>query len=116
YFCMSILVIMVLLAWRWQGQESLRLGVGHGALLFVNLCANVLPLIPGLDALRDCGLAMYGTLLVWGSGVLFLRLQTMSRASLSTANRAEIRAAAWSPAACLILQGGASFVSSVWQF
>jgi hypothetical protein len=94
YFCMSILVIMVLLAWRWQGQESLRPGVGLGTLLFVNLCANVLPLIPGLDVLRDCGLAMYGTLLVWGAGVLFLWRQTRSHALSSTANRAEIRAAA----------------------
>src|SRR5262249_6298793 len=77
YFSLSLPLVMGLFAAAWPSQngtpradrlrwEGLRL------LLAVNVVANVLPRWPGLEPLRDVGMAAYAALLLWAAGCLVL--------------------------------------------
>jgi hypothetical protein len=73
YFSLALPLVMALLADRWQGRPGLTLGPWLLGLLAVNFVANLLPQLPDMSLLRDCGSAMYGNLLVWAAGVVLLR-------------------------------------------
>lgn len=78
YFCLALPVIMGLLAVAWESPAGDGAGrrwqdVGLTLLLGANLVANTLPHLPGMELLRDLGVATYGTLLVWLAAVLLLR-------------------------------------------
>ncbi|HEX5270670.1 MAG TPA: glycosyltransferase family 87 protein [Gemmataceae bacterium] len=62
YFSLSVPLVLGLTA-AWQARG----GVGRGLvlLLAVNVAANALPRLPGLEVLRDVGLAGYAALLLW---------------------------------------------------
>jgi hypothetical protein len=79
YFSLALPLVTALLAARWQDQRCLSLGPGLLGLLVLNGTANVLPQLPNMTILRDCGSAMYGTLLVWLAGVALLRRRGRSR-------------------------------------
>jgi hypothetical protein len=73
YFCLSILVVMGLLAGSWEraGQASLPRWLPW--LLGGVLVGNVLPLLPSLEILKDTGLAAYANLTLWLAGCGTLR-------------------------------------------
>jgi hypothetical protein len=70
YFSLSVpLVLGLVAASGLPRRRSGRLrGVALGALLAVNVVANALPRVPGLEALRQLGLAGYAALLLWAIG------------------------------------------------
>jgi hypothetical protein len=70
YFCLALPLVMGMLALSWEGAPTPGLGVGWVSLLAVNVVANALPLFPGLELLRDAGLAMYAALLLWTAGLV----------------------------------------------
>src|SRR5262249_1938558 len=70
YFCLTVPLVMGLLAASWEGGGGPRLGIGLALVLGVNLAANVLPQFPLFQVLRDAGLAMYGGLLLWAAGLV----------------------------------------------
>jgi hypothetical protein len=73
YFLLALPVIMGLVSFRWNRHGFTRLGVGLSLLLAINLVANILPRLPGLELLRDFGVVTYSTLLLWLAAVLLLR-------------------------------------------
>ncbi len=75
YFALAIPLVMGLLADTWERRPAPRLGPGLWLVLLLNLAAGVLPQVPGLQAPRDLGAAMYGVLLLWlvGSARLWAR-------------------------------------------
>ncbi len=73
YFSLALPLVAAILAERWQRQEGLSLPAWLWALLAVNALANLLPQLPNMNLLRDCGSAMYGNLLLWLVGVVLLR-------------------------------------------
>jgi hypothetical protein len=73
YFSLALPLVMALLAGRWQEQERLALGTWLLGLLLLNGIVNLLPQLPDMTILRDCGSAMYGTLFVWLAGIVLLR-------------------------------------------
>jgi hypothetical protein len=75
YFCLALPLVMGLVATRWDRVEDPRLGLCWTLLMHVYLAANVLPNLPGLEVLRDLGLAMYAALLLWLVGCAMLLLQ-----------------------------------------
>ncbi len=79
YFSLALPLVMALLAARWQEQQNLSLRPWLLGLLVLNGIANLLPQLPNMTILRDCGSAMYGTLLVWLAGVALLRRRGRSR-------------------------------------
>ncbi len=89
YFCMSIPLVMGLLAARWESMIDPRLGGGLTILLAVHFVANVLGQVPALQLLRDCGAATYGALVLWtvGLGVLRRRIHTSPVAAVPPAER-----------------------------
>jgi alpha-1,2-mannosyltransferase len=72
YFCLSLPIIMGTLAAVWHSNSSALAKVGIAAVLAVHLMGNALPNIPGLQLIRDCGLASYTALLVWLAGMVIL--------------------------------------------
>jgi hypothetical protein len=72
YFCMMVPLIMGLTVAAWERGPAPRWHVGWGVLLGANLITNILPQFPVFQVLRDTGLAMYGSLLLWGVGVVVL--------------------------------------------
>jgi hypothetical protein len=88
YFCLSLPILMGLVAasWRsdWAAEKGPRLGTGLLCLLGINLVANALPRFPGLEVLRDVGLAMYAGLLLWLTGCIVLWTGNRARGSLAS--------------------------------
>ncbi|HEY7428398.1 MAG TPA: glycosyltransferase family 87 protein [Gemmataceae bacterium] len=79
YFSLALPLVMALLAGRWQEQETLAPGPWLLGLLLVNAAANLLPQLPDMTILRDCGSAMYGALLVWMAGLVLLKRRNRLR-------------------------------------
>ncbi|MBV9125193.1 MAG: DUF2029 domain-containing protein, partial [Planctomycetes bacterium] len=79
YFCLSVPLVMGLLAAHWEKAQAPHQGKGLALLLAVYAVANVLPHIPGLEVIRDLGLAMYGALLLWLVGMRVLWRQVRPR-------------------------------------
>jgi hypothetical protein len=82
YFSLAVPLVMCLLATRWEQQAGIGPGVGLVWLLACSAVANLLPHIPSLIALRDLGLAMYGTVTLWLTGVIVLWRRTRSGSRL----------------------------------
>jgi alpha-1,2-mannosyltransferase len=74
YFCLSLPLAMGLVAASWE-RNGARLGTAAALALAVNGLANTVPHLPGCELLRDTGLAMYGTMVLWlaGSVAVWLR-------------------------------------------
>jgi hypothetical protein len=73
YFLLALPVVLGLIGRAWERRGFPRLGPGLALLLGINLVANVLPRLPGLQVLRDLGLVTYATLLLWLVAVVALR-------------------------------------------
>jgi hypothetical protein len=72
YFCLAIPLFMGLLAVAWERQADARAGRVLIGLLGLNVILHALPHVPGMEIVRDLGLAMYATLAVWAVGVVVL--------------------------------------------
>jgi hypothetical protein len=94
YFCMAVPLVMGLLAARWERLPEPRVGVGLGLVFTVFVIFSIPGQLPGLDLVRDCGLAMYGALLLWGAGVRFLWQQKRLGASQNCVPGQPLQAAA----------------------
>ncbi len=70
YFSLSLPLVTGLMALA--GRARPLLGKGLGLLLALNVVANALPRLPGLEVLRDAGLALYAALLLWAVGCVVL--------------------------------------------
>jgi hypothetical protein len=73
YFCLAAPLLMGLFASAWEGSISPRLSKGLAALLAFNILGLALPHFPGMECLRDLGLAMYASLSLWFAGCVALR-------------------------------------------
>ncbi|HWG43407.1 MAG TPA: glycosyltransferase family 87 protein [Gemmataceae bacterium] len=80
YFSLALPLVMALLVERWRHHEALTLSGPLWVLLGANALANLLPNLPNMNLLRDCGSAMYGSLLLWLTAIVLLR-QRRSRVS-----------------------------------
>jgi hypothetical protein len=77
YFCLSLPLVMGVLAATWEGASAPHLGVGMLLALTANVVANTLPHFAGpraplMQLLRDDGLASAAALLLWLVGILIL--------------------------------------------
>jgi hypothetical protein len=73
YFCLSVPIVIGLLlaSQNWVARMSLRRPM---RLIFTTVVlSQALPQIPGLEILRDLGLAQVGALLLWGAAIYQLR-------------------------------------------
>jgi hypothetical protein len=68
YLSLSLPLAMGLVAASWERNGAARLGAWTALALIANGVANILPHFPGCELLRDTGLAMYGTLVLWLAG------------------------------------------------
>jgi hypothetical protein len=95
YFCMVIPILMALIASIWEsrqtGIETPRLGKRLGLVLCLYFAANTLPRLPGLEALRDLGLAMYAATFLWG--VACVRVTWPQRVHVETVSALSTRRA-----------------------
>lgn len=73
YFSLALPLVMALLVRRWQRHEGLALDWALWGILAANTIAILLPNLPDMNLLRDCGSAMYGSLLLWLTGIVLLR-------------------------------------------
>jgi hypothetical protein len=72
YFCLCAPLVMCLLADCWERQAELAPGMPLVVLLALGWIANLVPLLPKLEWLRDFGMAMYAALALWLVGVVVL--------------------------------------------
>jgi hypothetical protein len=72
YFSLLLPLVTALAADRWQKHKGLSLGPWLLGIVIVNGIGNFLPQLPDMNLFRDCGSAMYGSLLVWMMGVAVL--------------------------------------------
>jgi hypothetical protein len=94
YFCMAVPLVMALLAARWERIGEGKVGIGLTLLFMLNMLANIPGHIPGFDLVRDCGLAMYGALLLWTAGVVYLWKQSRALPAESVVDGQYLPAAA----------------------
>jgi hypothetical protein len=69
YFCLLTPLLMGLLAASWEERPNSLLPTGLAVLLALFAAANVLIVVPGLELIRDVGLATYLALAIWGVAV-----------------------------------------------
>jgi hypothetical protein len=72
YFSLALPLVTALLVECWQRRQGLTLDPVLWVVLIVNAIANLLPNLPNMTLLRDCGSAMYGSLLLWLSAIVLL--------------------------------------------
>jgi hypothetical protein len=77
YFCLSLPLVVGVLAATWEGASAPHLGTGMLLALTANVAANTLPHFAGpraplMQLLRDDGLASAAALLLWLVGILIL--------------------------------------------
>lgn len=72
YFSLLLPLVMALVADHGQQCASVYPGPWLLGILIVNAIANCLPQLPEMNLMRDCGSAMYGSLLIWMTGVAVL--------------------------------------------
>ncbi len=72
YFSLLVPLAMGLVAERWRRFEDVKLGWWLMGALIANGVADFLPQLPDMNVFRDCGSAMYGSLIVWAMGAAFL--------------------------------------------
>ncbi len=77
YFSLALPLVMALLVERWRHHAGLSLSLPLWGLLGLNAVANLLPNLPNMNLLRDCGSAMYGSLLLWLTAIVLLRLRRL---------------------------------------
>ncbi len=83
YYSLMLPLVMALVADRWQERQDLSLGPWLLGVLIVHGIAEFLPQLPNANLLRDCGSAMYGSLLMWLLGVVVLWRRRASRGTES---------------------------------
>jgi len=72
YYSLLLPLVTALLVNRWQKREGLSLGPWLWVVLIVNAIGSFLPQLPDMNIFRDCGSAMFGSLLTWLTGVAVL--------------------------------------------
>jgi hypothetical protein len=72
YFVLSLFLAMGLAAAAWERQGTCRMTPGLWLMLVLNVAANIPPHVPGMEPLRDCGLATAAALSLWAAGLITL--------------------------------------------
>jgi hypothetical protein len=72
YFALSLPLVMALTAREWERNGAMRLSRGLWALIAIQVVGNTLPLIAGLEVLKDAGLALYAALALWATACVSL--------------------------------------------
>jgi hypothetical protein len=72
YFSLAIPLVLGVQAAAWSGDTYPRWDKARFLVALANAVANILPRCPGMQLVRDGGLAMYATLLLWLVGMLVL--------------------------------------------
>jgi alpha-1,2-mannosyltransferase len=72
YYSLLVPLVMALAANRWQKREGVTPGPWLVGILIFNGIGNALAQLPEMNLFRDCGSAMYGSLLLWLMGVVVL--------------------------------------------
>lgn len=72
YFSLCVLIVMGLIAARWERQSNLNLGTGLILILAVNVICYIPPNIPSWLILRDLAIMIYPTLMLWAAGTITL--------------------------------------------
>jgi alpha-1,2-mannosyltransferase len=75
YYSLLVPLVMALVANRWQKREGVSPGPWLVGILIVFGIGHVLAQLPEINLFRDCGSAMFGSLLLWlmGAAVLWRR-------------------------------------------
>jgi hypothetical protein len=88
YFCLAVPVVMGLMAASMEGQPTARISPWILCLLAMFALCTLPAQIPGCEVLRDCGLSLYGGLLLWLAAALVTGLSPGQAQSASEdANR-----------------------------
>jgi hypothetical protein len=75
YFCHWLPLVSGLLARELERRGGRGIGRGTVLLFAANLLGNTLTSVPGLEVLRECGVATMGGIVLWGTGVRELWLR-----------------------------------------
>jgi hypothetical protein len=94
YFCLTLPLVIALLAAEHQATPSVRRLYVLLALIAANILCTALPSFPGMQVFRDHGLATAGTLLLWTSSLMVLAFHRGTNRSAFEAMSAENAAAA----------------------
>lgn len=94
YFCLSVPLIAGLFAVGWEQSAAPRLGLRLGTLVFLNIFANVVPEVPGLEVWRDIGLAGYSAILLFIISAVVLWWRAAPAGPQQNARPLSLRAAA----------------------
>ena len=69
YFCHWLPLVSGLLAWELERRGARGLGRNTVLLFAGNVLANTLTSVPGLEVLRECGVATLAGIVLWGIGI-----------------------------------------------
>jgi len=72
YFCLAIPIVMGLMARSMERHPDGRVGPWVSFVLVMFTLCTVPSQIPGCEVVRDCGLSLYGGLLLWLAGAVTL--------------------------------------------
>lgn len=80
YFCLTIPLVMGVLAVCWKGKESLQIGLGWRMLLELFVLVHALILFPAMENARDVGLGLYPALALLIAALVMLYQQSRGQA------------------------------------
>ena len=72
YFSLCVLIVMGLVASRWEPRNHVGLGKGLVLIFAFNIICYIPPNIPSWLVLRDLAVTLYPTLMLWAVGTLVL--------------------------------------------
>jgi len=87
YFCLAAPLVMGLLASAWENAAAPDLPRRLAALLAFNAFCMTIPHFPGMEVLRDMGVATYGSMALWLAGCQGLARRWPQRCALPPLSR-----------------------------
>jgi hypothetical protein len=85
YFVFALPVVMALTAEAWERIAFPQFDRTYTWLFVAHILANFLSTLPVLWLFKDCGLSLYGTLILWAAAIIVLRRR--ARLSISTGSQ-----------------------------
>jgi hypothetical protein len=100
YFCLALPLVtgLLLTLWEREGETSVAAATPVSwapriltGLFVLNVLANTLPHVPGLELLRDIGLATYQALLLWLAAIVVLAVSGRAVPAVVSGTRPVVR-------------------------
>ncbi len=83
YYVFALPLVMAMVADGWERHAFPNVGRRCFVLFMAHLLANIIGMLPGCEILKDLGISLYGTLILWVAGLFMLRRRRSEEALIA---------------------------------